>query len=47
VAATLSVREKKNYHDAYEEIRFLHPRTMQYSIGQEIEDKNLEYQDWW
>jgi protein-tyrosine phosphatase len=37
-ASALSIIENRNYNDVYEEIIKLHPRTMSYSIGQEISD---------
>jgi len=38
VASVLSIIENKDYDEIYKEIRGLHPRTMAYSIGQEIKE---------
>ena len=39
VAAAISIIEDKNYHEVYNEVIRLHPRTMCYSIGRELEDR--------
>ena len=39
VASALAILEDKDYHSAYKEVKELHPRTMSYSIGREIEDR--------
>ena len=41
VAQVLAERENRTYEECYEEVRSLHPRAMEYSLGQEIETKNI------
>lgn len=41
VASVISARENKPYKEAYEEVRNLHSRTMEYSIGEEIKDNSI------
>ena len=39
VCGAISVLENRCYHEVYDEIRKLHPRAMQYSMGMELEEK--------
>lgn len=39
VATCIAEREGKSYAEVYEEIRFLRPKVISYSIGQEILEK--------
>lgn len=41
VASVLSERENRSYEECYEEVRSLHPRAMEYSLGEEIKLKNI------
>lgn len=41
VASALAEIQGKSYDEVYAELRQLHPRTIAYSIGQEIRDKGL------
>lgn len=41
VASVISQREKKDYDFAYQEVKELHPRTMSFSIGEEISGSSI------
>jgi protein-tyrosine phosphatase len=42
MALALSDLENRDYYDVYNEIKKLHPRTISYSLGQEMKDKNIK-----
>tara|TARA_Y100000310_G_C20693897_1_gene824141 strand:+ start:2106 stop:2597 length:492 start_codon:yes stop_codon:yes gene_type:complete len=44
-ALALSAIENTPYHEVYDEIKALHPKTMSYSIQAEIEDKGMGWLD--
>lgn len=41
VASVISARENKSYDQSYQEVRSLHPRAMEYSIGAEMKDNSI------
>ena len=42
VSQVLAEIENRDYFEVYDEVKSKHPRTMDYSIGQEILDKGLK-----